>query len=390
MMKKEVKIYFLLAALLTVNLFFILFIGRNIYPIHLAPQNILASDLIGITTHLPNVLISILGLGNLIFLWLISKRFFKGYAALIVPAIYAISPWSSYLTAAGSFYVFLLFLLMVFTYSLILIRDGSSALGAILFLASSLTAVYSSVFFLILIPLYVALVILFKIIPTKNIKKLVVIFAFLIIPIIFLILKNATSFKNVVKNEITVFKDPGLVNTANQFQGEAEKSGLKILARLSENKYLFYSETLLLKYTDQLVPVTFFTPQYKLLNFSFTPPIFLGFLIPFLYGFYLSAINPNTRKFLYMSTLFVVPSVLAKNIISLDRLVLFLPVVIFIIVWGLIHMFELKKRKLIKCLLALSFVLVIFQLLVTMSDIKTREKLRFESYYGNKYEITEQ
>jgi hypothetical protein len=91
-----------------------------------------------------------------------------------------------------------------------------------------------------------------------------------------------------------------------------------------------------------------------------------------------------------MSTLFVVPSVLAKNIISLDRLVLFLPVVIFIIVWGLIHMFELKKRKLIKCLLALSFVLVIFQLLVTMSDIKTREKLRFESYYGNKYEITEQ
>jgi hypothetical protein len=73
MMKKEVKIYFLLAALLTVNLFFILFIGRNIYPIHLAPQNILASDLIGITTHLPNVLISILGLGNLIFLWLISK-----------------------------------------------------------------------------------------------------------------------------------------------------------------------------------------------------------------------------------------------------------------------------------------------------------------------------
>ena len=356
----------------------------------MAPQNILASDLIGITTHLPNVLISILGLGNLIFLWLISKRFFKGYAALIVPAIYAISPWSSYLTAAGSFYVFLLFLLMVFTYSLILIRDGSSALGAILFLASSLTAVYSSVFFLILIPLYVALVILFKIIPTKNIKKLVVIFAFLIIPIIFLILKNATSFKNVVQNEITVFKDPGLVNTANQFQGEAEKSGLKILARLSENKYLFYSETLLLKYTDQLVPVTFFTPQYKLLNFSFTPPIFLGFLIPFLYGFFLSAINPNTRKFLYMSTLFVVPSVLAKNIISLDRLVLFLPVVIFIIVWGLIHMFELKKRKLIKCLLALSFVLVIFQLLVTMSDIKTREKLRFESYYGNKYEITEQ
>ncbi len=193
-----------------------------------------------------------------------------------------------------------------------------------------------------------------------------------------------------MRNEIKIFSDPGLVNTVNRYQGAAGKEGYKNLARISENRYLFFAEYSALKYFTQLVPEAFFTPQYKLLGFSFSPPILLGFIIPFAYGLYKLLQKSNSRKILFISTLLVIPSVLANDLVSLNRLVLFSPVIIFIISFGLIYLYGLKKSKTAKAFLLLTIILVIFQLIVTFSDIKTRERQRFERYFGEKFELVEQ
>jgi len=386
-MKKEIKIYLSLAGLLILNLLFVVFIQKNIYPIHLAPQNFFLLDLIGKNIYPPSVIIYISELGSLIFLWLISKKIFKGNQALIPPAIYAISPWSCYLTAAGSFYIFLLFLLLVFTYSLFLIGDNFKPLGIFLFLASSLVAVYSSLFLIFLIPVILGFIFIFKVLPLGNLKRPTVLFILFVIPLFLLIFKNHIAFKNVLENEIGIFKDPGLVNTVNSFQGAAKIENFGILARVSENKYLFSAEDLLLKYTEQLAPATSFTSQAKLLEFSFSSPIFLGFLIPFFYGIYLLLKSSEARKIIFIYTLLVIPSVLSQEDVNLNRLVIFMPAVIFIVAYGIIKLTEQRKTKIIYILIF--SIMVILQLFITASDIKIREKARFIEYYGQNYEVKE-
>jgi hypothetical protein len=386
-MKKEIKIYLSLLGLLAINLFFVIFIQKSIYPIHLSPQNFFLLDLIGKNFYLPSALIYISELGNVVLLWLIGRKFFKSYQTLIPPAIYAISPWGSYLTAGGSFYIYLLFLSLVFTYSLLIIKDSTKSTGIILFLVSSLIAVYSSMFFLALIPVFIGLILIFKIIPFKNLKISIIVFIILISPLVILIGKDRATFKNVIQNQVQVFADPGIVNTVNSYQGSARKENLGILARISENKYLFSGEDLLLKYVEQFAPATSFTSQEKLLEFSFSSPIFLGFLIPFFYGIYLLLKSANARKIIFVSTFLVMPSVLSQELVNLNRLVIFMPVIIFIISYGLIKLIEQKSKKRIYVLIFV--VLIILQMFITISDIKTKEKARFNEYYGQNYEVKE-
>jgi hypothetical protein len=159
------------------------------------------------------------------------------------------------------------------------------------------------------------------------------------------------------------------------------------LARVSENKYLFSAEDLLLKYTEQLAPATSFTSQAKLLEFSFSSPIFLGFLIPFFYGIYLLLKSSEARKIIFISTLLVIPSVLSQEDVNLNRLVIFMPAVIFIVAYGIIKLTEQRKTKIIYILIF--SIMVILQLFITASDIKIREKARFIEYYGQNYEVKE-
>jgi hypothetical protein len=200
-------------------------------------------------------------------------------------------------------------------------------------------------------------------------------------------MKNQIAFKSVLQTEIRAFRDPGLINTVNSYRGEAIEENLGAMARISENKYLFSGEFILLKFIQQLSPPTFFTPQEKLLSFSFSPPIFLGFIIPFFYGIYLLLKTETARKIIITSTLLVIPSVLAKAPVDLNRLVIFMPVILFVIAYGLIKLMQQKNNKLIY--ITILTILVIFQMLVTFSDIKNRERNRFEKYYGQNYEVKE-
>jgi hypothetical protein len=152
---------------------------------------------------------------------------------------------------------------------------------------------------------------------------------------------------------------------------------------------LFYSEYLILKYVSQLVPNVFFTPQFKLLGFSFSPPIFLGFIIPFAYGLYRLLKDAGARKIILISTILVVPSVLANELVSLNRLILVSPVLIFIITFGLTYMYKLRTTKVSKIFLTLTLILIVFQTIVTITDIRFREMARFNQYFGQKYELAE-
>jgi len=384
-MKKEIKIYLLLAALLIIHLIFIVFIEKNIYPIHLTLQNFFLLDLMGKTKHLPEAFIYVFELGNVFLLWIIARKKIKGYQALIPSLIYAISPWGAYLTAAGSFYVFLLLLVLVFIYSLILIKEDIKPFGQILFLSSSLVAIYSSVFLLILIPVAICLILVLKIISLKDLKIPTLLFVLLALPLLLFSFKNRANTQNILQNEVSIFADPGHINTVNSFEGEAGQVNMNILGRISENKYVFSGEYLLFKFSEQLVPATFFTSQEKLLDFSFSSPIFLGFLIPFFYGIYLLLKSENTGKIVLISSLLVIPSVLAQEPVNLNRLIIFMPVVIFIISYGIVKLLEQKDKKKV-WILAFS-ILVLLQIFITINDIKVREKARFIQYFGQDYEV---
>ena len=96
--------------------------------------------------------------------------------------------------------------------------------------------------------------------------------------------------------------------------------------------------------------------------------------------------KPLSRKIIFALTLLVIPSVLAKDLVALNRLILFMPVMLYITTYGLIHFIKNKRKS----ILFIIFGLIIFQLAVSLIDIQTKESLRAQKYLEGKYEITEQ
>lgn len=319
LLKMKILKKYNILTLLGLHLLLILFIRNALYPIHFAHQDF----------AFPFELLVFLDSGNLLLLWLISRRIFSNYSFL-PSLIYAVIPWSGYLVSAESSYIYLLSLLLLIFFIYVYFKS-KRILG-----------------FVLIIPLFLGL-------------------------------------KNVLGGEVKIFSDPGLLNMVNSYQGAAKEIGFGNLARISENKYLFFTEYVLLKYMKQLVPTTYFTSQEKLLNFSFSSPIYFGFLPPFLYGLYVLSKSPFLLRSILISTLLVIPSVLAKQMVDLNRLFIFSPVIIFVISYGLMKLYEQRKRT--SFFLILTLILVIFQLVVTISDIQFKEKDRYIKYFGQDYEV---
>jgi hypothetical protein len=352
-------------------------------------HNLMFADVMHKFVHIKDVPYFIFPILILFLVWQISKYILKGKQALITPAILLISPWFWYEVLAYSFYIFIFFLILTIIYGLFNIKEGRLVPGSIIVSFGSLACMYSSSLFLVLIPISLSIIIVSKVITLKQLRYSIFIIALLILPLIIIFVINRVSITNTLNREITVFSDPGLLNMVNRYQGAASENGYRNLARISENKYIFYMEFFVNKYLNQIMPVSIFTPQNKLLGFSFSPPIFFGFLIPFAYGFYQLMQKPLARKIIFISTLLVIPSILAKQSVSLNRLIIFSPVIIYIITYGLIIIYQFKKRKITRLLLFSTIVLVLFQLIITVTDIKLRERNRLVAYFGNVYQIPE-
>ncbi|MDO8569956.1 MAG: hypothetical protein Q7R97_00020 [Candidatus Daviesbacteria bacterium] len=366
-----------LLLVISLNLILLSFVFRTIYPLHFSPQPLFFSDLIGKPLFLPLWLIFLSGVGNIILLFLISQKLFLKKYVLILPLIYNLSFWPDYLIAGGSNYPFLLFFLLLFGLGYLFFTEQAKK-GLILMLVGFFVLIYSSFLMLITLLLLIAgLNFSPAVAGSKNISKSFVFLLFLLMPLLLLILINLSAFQNIFQRDIKFFSDPGLINNTNVFQGEGRDAGLFGLVKISENKYLNLSKEAVNKSIKNILPSTYFTPQEKLLNFSFTPPIMVGFLIPAFLGLYLVLKNGKQRKYLLLSLILLMPSFLSKNSLDLNRLLIFFPVILLLISLGLINLYENKR----KILLGIIIFLVLFQLVGTLFDLGSREYPRFERYF---------
>lgn len=369
-------------------LFWSSLLGR-LYPIHLAQQIPFFFDLIEVHRSISQGFNYLFGLFIYLLIWIIAKKIFVKKEALIPLLVFSLSPWPAYLIFAGSFYVYLLSLLLFVFLGLLLIRSGKIKLGTLYFIVGSVMSLYSSLLMLIMIPISVALLVMNKLVTLKQIKVSICLIILFCLPLFISMIKNPVGLKNIYNNQVMVFSDPGLSSASNQFQGESKKEGFGIPARLSENKYVYISKFLLLKSIKNMIPVTFFTPQEHLLIFSFSPPILFGFLAPFLYGLYLIFNSMILRKYLLSCLVLIIPSFLSKSMVDLNRLILFAPIIIFIISFGLINLAK-NKNRFSKAMLFLSIVFVLIQFWVVIFDINLREYPRYERSLGGRLEIEKQ
>lgn len=366
------------------------FLVKLIYPIHLQEQKPLFFDLIELNVELPLWLIYFLGSINIFLIWIIAKNFFLGRLALIPVLVYCLSPWSFYLMASQSFYIYLLMLTLITFLGILQIKSEKSKLGLLLFVLGSILLLYSSFLLLLIYPIIIAALIFIKFVTFKKISLPLFIIVLLCLPLFISMFKNQVGIRNIYNNQITVFTDPGHISIINAFQGESSKAGFNLLSKMAENKYIYFFKYSILKAVKHITPSTFFTSQEGLLKFSFTTPIYFGFLIPFLYGVYLTLKSPSLRSGLIASFVLLVPSFVSKQIINLNRLVLFEPVIIFIIALGLVKITRGKKDRIFKLMLSLTIILVVTQFLVTIFDINFREYIRYERYFGESLQIGEQ
>lgn len=375
-------------SILLIHQILIFFVNNSLNPIHFASKNFLLLELIDKQFYLNFELLFILDGINLTLLWLIGRQIFKSKFSVIPPIIYAIVPWSSYLVVANSFYIYLTFTLMITVYGLLILGSWRK-LGSVLLIIGVLLSIYSSLLLLIMM-LFILLLVAFRLITIKNMKALFVIIFFLATPLFFLMFTNQSAVENIFSNEIGILSDPGLINSVNSYQGAARSVGFGDLARVSENKYIFIAEYILQKYIKSFIPTTYFTSSEKLLSFSFSPPIYLGFLIPFMCGLYLVLQSSIfLRRCFLLTTILVIPSMLSKSIVDLNRMIIFSPVVIFVITYGITSLAK-QRKKISNFFLIMTLFLVILQLLVTLSDIRLKEKERFQRYFKQDYQIGKQ
>ena len=200
-----------------------------------------------------------MGIVNLLLIFRITQRSQGIKVGLLAALLYAISPWAAYLEIAASPYIILLtFLLALYA-------------G---------TQVFSI---------------------TKKISLILI----LIIIVIFI-------YKF---NQFTIFTNIGLLNSINEYRGETNQSVFAPIAKIIENKYIYFSEHLIFSILKQFTPSTYFTNQAHLLGFSFSPPIFLGFIIPFLLGLVklIKMLPGNKISEVLLIFLLVLPSIVSKN-----------------------------------------------------------------------------
>lgn len=277
-----------------------------------------------------NLFFIVLGLINLILIFNIVQKIANYKVGLLSALLYAICPWTAYLELASSSYIFLLTLILVLY------------MGTQLF----------------------------------NIDKRL----FLII-----IILGSTLFLYKY-NQITIFSNIGLINAVNSFRGETSQTIFAPVGKFIENRYIYFSEHLLFNTLKQFTPATYFTNQVRLLGFSNTSPIYLGFLIPFLFGLLkLLRSIPRNRILEIITGIFLIfPSILAKDSPDLSRLVLISPIIFFVISIGLYELILNYKKKVFRFLLFVTVFMVVLQFMVVISDIAAREPVRLQMFLNQK------
>lgn len=371
----RVFIYLNLLVILVITIFVRLNIINNISINNFVTEPFLVTDLLGKGIVPPWRLIFFLDLANLFLIFLVGKKLTDYKFGLLSSLLYGVLPWMAYAQLFGSSYIFFLFFLLTFFYGVFILKENR--IGFLIIIISSIIMLYSIFFSWFILPVLVFGISKVGLLKPSYLKIYSLVVVIIFIPILVMSFKNLTGLKNVYQNQVGIFSDPGLKNTIDVFQGESRKAGFSYFIKTAENKYLYLLKYFLLKSSTTFIPSTYFTPQEKLFNFSFTPPIYAGLLIPFLFGLYLMGFIKKIVAYLFILAL-AIPSVLSRQLVDLNRLTIFSPIIIFLICFGLIELYKKRARLIFGLFFYLSISLLIFQFVVTLSDIQFREPFRYK------------
>ncbi|MDQ5930312.1 MAG: hypothetical protein QG594_2100, partial [Bacteroidota bacterium] len=262
---------------------------------------------------------------------------------------------------------------LLLAYGLFLIKNNNPRIG---FCITSLGIFLTVYLNLLMLPVVILILLAAfkKKIFSRSYSRSLQIFFVLILPLLIISLMHPVNVSLVMKREISLFREVKLVNSINVFRGESEKLGFPILGKLIENKFTYFGRHVLFNFLTALSPYTYFTQQFPLLGFSFSPPVFLGFLIPSLY--YLIAVVKKHKPIfdlLLIAFPLLIPTLLHSYFPDMNSLVIFLPLLLVFISRGIDLLVNDKKNLLIFIML----ILVFFQASTTLYDLSTREPARY-------------
>lgn len=372
-----------------------LWLGR----IDFIQPTIFATDLLSIPFSFDKNVVLTAGLFNLAYLFYMGNLWFKNYYRYFPVLFYCSSPWVAYLLAASSFYIVLLsFTLLISLGFRYMTKEKSIRLtgnlkstkkayvGLLIVLLALAAGSYLYIYFILISIFFFVWLKIFKLVDFKLFAALFLSFICLISPLILGVVSNPQALKNVVINQSTISQDVGLVNSVNQFLGEASVSPLSSVARLTENRYLYIGKYLLVNLVKHFAPATFFTYERQIFGFSFLPLIFIGwapFLICGVWSFFSQGSN---KKYIILFSIFLIPSLLSLNSPNIARLLLIFPGLIGLVVLGINRISDEQTFKR-KILIFFSLVLILAQSIFSYYQVSYFENVRLLKYLGDNSQI---
>lgn len=364
-------------AVIVIAVLFRAYVLNSLFPIYYNREPLFFTDILGKGFSIPFEVAILAGIGNIILIWLIGRRLINRQAGEISALVYAISPWTAYLEAAGSFYIFLLSCLLLSFWGLVALRHKRN-LGLLLFITGTALSLYSSLWAWLIIPSFLWGATRTRMLNARDNQKPVILLMVILLPLIFFGVKNVGAARNIIHGQIRIFSDIGLVNTVNSFRGEIIQTPFSALGKFVENRYFYLGEHLLVSIINYFNPVLYFTPDVKILGNSASPPVMLGFLIPFILG--LEGWKKLWQKYHQMVLVLLslmVPSLLSFKGVDFGKLVIFSPLIFFTIGYGATaHPVLNAKGSFARVLI---IVLIAVQFFVVLADLPSREPNRLQT-----------
>ncbi len=178
----------------------------------------------------------------------------------------------------------------------------------------------------------------------------------------------------VIREDFYYLVDIGIVNDVNEFRGILLSEKFSVVSKLIDNKYFYMIRFAIINAFRNLIPVHFFTAQTKMLGFSNNLPIYTVLLAPLCYSIYL--LLPKIKPKQWLALLALLP--LAFSSFNEINLLLIFPIFAVLIANGLVRLGSNKK------LLITVVAILAIQVLVSFSEISTREPERYKDYVQTK------
>lgn len=304
-----------------------------------------------------------ISVGTGLLFYLIGKRI-SLFSGLIATGIYSFSPWFIYTDISQSIYSLGLFAVLLSIFGL---SEGKTLRGYKYLVAGGVILSYIFVFGFIYH--------LFVLIISYRKERGRLFSGFIpLVPLVVLAFYNFEGLKNVLRIELSIFSDIGIINAVNTFQGNLYESGWGSFGKLVLNKFSYYFLLLSDSILRIISPVTYFTAERRMFGFSNLAPLSFILLIPLLFELKNILTNFTKTKLVWIGVFLtlIIHAVFSVKGIQLEKLILISPFIILLISFSLN---DLKKNKKLFAFVTLLFVATLF---INLFDLVSYENMRME------------